>query len=307
MRSPEPAKGRLPIEGAVIFLVAVLCLAFQVRLPAQLPSEADYLEVQKVLEAEAQPGDAVLLYPWWTERARLFAPERVTVVGYQGSDSDSLELHGRVWVLSQPDLPKSSGSTFMAAFSPQRTAIGAERTFGRLHLGLYQNGRARPLRFSFTDAIASAQVYVEGPDGSRTPCGWDGRAHRCPGGNYVAPEWHEIRFQPRRCLRMYPPGGPSKLVVELPSVPAADVLEVMGGFIWDRGYFAEERFTQTQLLAQVNGTQVAALSYPRAKFGLHRIESGAVPEGAPVRLSVQSQNPELRELCVEAYGFGRAP
>lgn len=295
---------KLPIEGGLIVLVALLCLAFQLRMPLLIPSEADWLEVQKVLEAEAQPGDAVLLFPWWTERARLYAPERVTVVGYQGSDSDSLELHPRVWVIAQPDLPRASWSSFWSVFSPQRTAIGAERSFGRLRLGLYQNGRARPVRFSFTESIASAQVYVEGPDGSRLPCSWDGRAHRCGGGNYVAPEWHEIRFQPRRCLRMFPPGGQAKLVVELPSVPAADTLTVLGGFIWDRGYFREEKFSDTHLTVQVNGTQVGAIEYPRGKFGLHRSDTGAVPQGASVRIATQAQNPELRELCVEAYGFG---
>ncbi|MBL8949587.1 MAG: hypothetical protein JNK82_02345 [Myxococcaceae bacterium] len=309
MPSPEPAPAptkRLPVEGGIIVAVAVLCLAFQARLPSLLPAEADYLEVQRVLEAEAVAGDALLVYPWWAERVRLFAPERVTVVGYQGSDADSLELHPRVWVLSQPDLPKASWATFWSAFGPQRTAVGQERTFGRLHLQLYQNGRARPVRFSLTDAIATAQVYLETPDGQRTPCGWDGRAQRCPGGNYVAAEWHEVRFQPRRCLRMFPPGGPTKLVVELPSVPGADTLELMGGFIWDRGYFSDPKYTDTHLTAQVNGTQVAALDYPRGRFGLHRVETGAVPAGASLRVATQTQNPEQRELCVEAYGFGGA-
>src|SRR5882757_9704555 len=109
---------RLPLlEGLALGAVALLCIAFQVRLPSRLPDERDYLEVQKVLEAEAQPGDALLLYPWWTERARLFAPERMTVVGYQGSDADDLEQHARVWVLAQPDLPRASLSDFLQGFS----------------------------------------------------------------------------------------------------------------------------------------------------------------------------------------------
>jgi hypothetical protein len=304
--SPEPAR-RFPLEGAAILLVAVLCLAFQLRLPALLPAEDDYKAVQAVLEAEAQPGDAVLLFPWWTERARLFSPDRVTVVGYQGSDSDPLELHHRVWVLSQPDLPKASWPSFWSAFGDRRTAVGAERAFGRLKLQLYQNGRARPVRFSFTEALAQAQVYVEGPDGQRLPCQWDGRAHRCGGGNYVAVEWHEIRFQPRRCLRLFPPGGPAKLVVELQNVAGAEALQLMGGFIWDRGRFHEDRLTEAHLKADVNGTQLAAIDFPIGRVGLQRAEGGAVPAGATVRISTQSQNAELRDLCVEAYGIGGAP
>ena len=35
-----------------------------------------------LLAAERQPGDVVLLAPWWTERARIFVPEGLPVVGY---------------------------------------------------------------------------------------------------------------------------------------------------------------------------------------------------------------------------------
>jgi len=226
------------------------------------------------------------------------------VVGYQGSDGDPLERYARVWVLAQPDLPKSNESAFWGAFRDRRTPIGEERTFGRLRLSLHQNGRARPIRFSFVDQLASATVYLEGPDGSRQGCQWDGRMHRCPGGNYVAAEWHEIRFQPRRCLRLWPPGGASKLVVELAGVPAADSLSVMGGFTWDRGYFHDDDFTTTYFVADVNGAQAAAIELPKGKYGLQRVDGPPVPAGATVRLSSQSQNPKHRELCVEAYGFG---
>lgn len=303
--SPQEPKQRAPlIEGGFIVLVALLCLGFQLRLPTLLPSEADYAEVQKVLEAEAQPGDALLLFPWWAERARLFAPERVRVVGYQGSDGDSLELHPRVWVLAQPKLPKSDWGAFWSVFSPGRTAIGSTRSFGPLELSLYQNGRAKPVRFSFVDQLGQASVYLEGGDGSRQQCNWDGRAHRCPNGGYVAAEWHEVRFQPRRCLRLFPPGGPTKLVVELNGVPAADQLALQGGFGWDKGYYRDEQLTPVLLAADVNGTRAVSLDFPKGKYGLFRAEAPGVPAGASVRIWSQSQNPEHREMCVEAWGFG---
>lgn len=288
----------------MVLVAAIACLLFQLRVPMLLVSDAEYDQVRQVLEAEAQPGDALLLAPWWTERARLFSPDRVTVVGYQGSDGDALEHHPRVWVLAQPDLPKSGWSAFWPAFSPSRTAVGTERSFGHLRLSLFQNGRYRPPRFSFVDSLATASVYVEGPDGSRLPCSWDGRAHRCGGGNYVAVEWHEIRFQPRRCLRLFPPGGPAKLVVELAGVTASDSLALVGGFIWDRGYFHDERFTEARLQVDVNGVQAAAIDFPKGRFGLQRAEGGAVAAGSTVRVWSRSQNAELRDLCVEVDGFG---
>ena len=69
-------------------------------------AEIDYQAVAAVLESEGKPGDVVLLHPWWTERARIYVPERVPVVGYQGSESDPLELHPRIWVLSQPRMDR---------------------------------------------------------------------------------------------------------------------------------------------------------------------------------------------------------
>jgi hypothetical protein len=285
-----------------VLAVAVLCIAFQLRLPALLPSEADYEQVKAVLEAEAQPGDAVLLFPWWAERARLFAPERVTVVGYQGSDSDALEHHPRIWVLSQPDLPKSNEGAFEAAFSDRRTAIGGERTFGRLHLRLFQNGRYRAPTFSAVDLLPQASVYLEGPDGSRQPCAWDGRSHRCPTG-YVAVEWHEVHFQPRRCLRLNPPGGATRLVVELSNVPGADSFELLGGYEWDRGFFHDETHGDAFVRAEVNGMNATTIELPRGLEGLlRRDSSAAVPAGATVRIMSQAQNPHDRDICVEAYG-----
>jgi hypothetical protein len=294
---------KLPfIEGLILAAVAIVCLVFQLRLPTQLPTESDFKEVEKVLSAEAQPGDVVLLYPWWTERARLFAPESLPLVGYQDSDRDDLEQHPRIWVLAQPDLPRASMSDFMRLFGDKRTAVGAERSFGHLKLTLYQNGRYHPTRFSATDALANATVYIEGADGSRQPCRFDGRAHRCGGNSYVAVEWNEIHFQPRRCLRLFPPGGPNKLVAEFPQVPGSDGLSLYAGYIWDRGYFPDR--TASDVGADVNGVGVASINLPAGREGLQRALGGSIAPGSTVRLWSRAQNPDLREICVELYGWG---
>jgi hypothetical protein len=294
---------KLPLlEGVAIAAVAIVCAAFQLRLPTQLPSDTEYLEVQKILTAEAQPGDALLLYPWYAEKARIFAPDAMQVVGYQTSDSDDLELHPRIWVLAQPDLPRTSLPDFMKAFGDRRTQIGTPRDLGHLKLSLYQNGRSKPVRFSATDALANAQVYVEGPDGARTPCHFDGRVQRCPGNSYVAVEWHEIHFQPRRCLRLFPPGGANKIVAEFPQAPGAESMSLYAGYIWDRGYFPDRG--PTDVAADVNGAPVALINLPAGREGLQRAISGPVAAGSTVRVWTRAQNPDLRETCVELYGFG---
>ncbi|HEX8699767.1 MAG TPA: hypothetical protein VF815_13070, partial [Myxococcaceae bacterium] len=70
----------------MLVVVALLCLLFYVRLPQRLPTEADYAAVKARIQAELRPGDAVLLFPWWAERARLYVPPEVPVYGYFGSD-----------------------------------------------------------------------------------------------------------------------------------------------------------------------------------------------------------------------------
>jgi hypothetical protein len=297
---------KLPLlEGLAIAAVAVVCAAFQLRLPTQLPNDSEYAEVEKVLAAEAQPGDALLLYPWWAERARTIAPAHVQVVGYQVSDGDDLETHPRVWVLAQPQLPRASMGDFMRAFGDKRTRIGEERSFGHLKLSLYQNGRYRPVRFSATEALRSAQVYLEAPDGSRSACQFDGHAHRCANGGYAAVEWHEVHFQPRQCLRLFPPGGQGKMVAEFGNVPQADSLSLYAGYIWDRGYFPDR--TATDIVAEVNGTGVASINIPPGREGLQRAVAGAVPAGSSLRVWTRAPNADLRETCVELYTFGAAP
>ncbi len=54
----------------------------------------------------------------------------------------------------------------------------------------------------------------------------------------------------------------------------------------------------------MNGQRVASLTLPVGKEGLQKAQAKAVRDGAVVRVTSQSANPELRDLCVELYGFG---
>lgn len=289
-------------EGAVLLAVALACTAFQLWLPSTHVEESEYQQVAQVLAQEAKPGDVVLLYPWWTERARIYVPDGLPVVGFQGSDGEALEQHPRIWLLAEPGLPRSDVGELMKVFGPQRTEVGSERRFGHLSLRLFTNGRYRPLSFSASELLPRAQVYLEQPDGTRTACTWNGSGHACPGGKLVAVEWHEVHFQPRRCLRFDAPGGPTKLVVELPPVPASDTVVMFSGYTWEHGSF-KEGVTPSDLGLEVNGI-VSPLTLPTGLETLQRLERQGVPEGARVRAFIQSANPAARETCLEIYGYG---
>lgn len=307
--SDAPRDGRAPwllAEGLVLLAVSLGALAFQLHEPSLRVAETDYRAVASTLEQEAQPGDVVLLFPWWTERARLFVPEWIPVVGYLGSDGDELRHHPRIWVLGEPRLPFSGRGDFEGAFLPDRTPAGPERRFGNLSLRLYANGRARPLSFTGASALATAQVYLEQPGGARQPCTWNGRAHECPNGKRLALEWHEVHFRPLQCLRFDAPGGPTRLVLELPPVGAAASMVVEAGYTGERGAHVRGSVTDSQLTLEVDGAATPLL-LPAGVEKLHRLEHGPLAAGARLRLWLQADNPHERQVCVTLDGLGASP
>ena len=282
------------------------------RLPGRLPTEEDYRTVAAWLRAEARPGDAVLLFPWWTEKARLYVPPELPVYGYLNSDSDDLSSHPRVWVLAQPRLPGSEVSRFQAAFLPRRTMVGTPRQAGTLELTLYENGRYRPRRFVASEAYATARVYLESPDGARRDCPFDGHVHRCPGPPhlYVAPEWHEIFYEPRHCLWMHPPGGAERLVAEFDGVPGGTELRLEGGIIFEHAFKHDPGLSVTHLGVEdaTHHEPLMEISLPPGREGVQRA-SHELPPGGPrtVRVWTQADNPESRQVCLDLLALGAGP
>jgi hypothetical protein len=300
------AFAKLPlVELGALAAVGIFALVFHLRSLSFPVPEGDYQKVAEVLKAEAQPGDVVLLYPWWTERARLYVPEGIPVVGFQGSDAEKLITHPRIWLLAQPEKPRADLDELKEVFGPGRTPLAAPRRFGPLELTLYQNGHHRPVLFSATEAFASARVYLETPRG-RVDCPFDGRAHRCPQGGklYVAPEWHEIARAPYRCLWFRPPGGDARLVAEFPEVAGAEQLMLEAGIV---GEFSWHTKNLTPLEVGVEnaatGQSLTQIKIPPGLEPLQRAEVSRPGAVAP-RLWVKSASPELRESCVQLYGFG---
>jgi hypothetical protein len=297
---------RLPgAEASLLVLAAVGALAFHLCLPTRLPSEDDYRRLAEVVQREAQPGDAVLLHPWWTERARLFLPEAVPVVGYLDDDADPLESHPRVWVLAQPGLPYAGNGRFERLFSPHRLRLGEERRFGPLALSLYRNDAFRPTLFSAVDSVSSLRVYLQQPDGARADCPWDGRQYRCPGRDLrVAAEWHEVLYKPMRCLWMHPPGGAARLVAEVSQVPAGR-LRLEAGIAWEHAWKRDANLTPL-VVGVDDGQTASALARVDIVPGTEGLlgADAVLPAPTSVRLSTQSTNESLRDACVELRVLG---
>ncbi len=306
---PTPTRKALRwLELAALLGAGLFALVFQLTLPGRLPSEEHHRQAAAYLRDRAQPGDAVMLYPWWTERARLFLPPSVDVVAYLDDGRDPLVDARRIWLYAQPDLPKSDLPDFLSRFEGARKRLEGPVRFGPIELSLYENGLFQPERFAATKALASARVYLELPD-RRVECRFDGRAHRCPGAGEhvrVAAEWHEVFYEPRHCLWMHPPGGPGKLVLELPAVPPSEELVLEAGVIWEWAIAREPSVTRLNLGVEevTTGRSLATLSIPP---GLQPLQRAAVeaPTTGGVRVWIQSDRADARGTCVELKGRGK--
>jgi len=304
LRSLEAAQGlRRWLPVALVVLPAFFALLFHLRLPGRLPSGEDHRAAASALVRQAQAGDGVLLFPWWTERARLYLPSKLAPVGYLGSESDAMEDHPRIWVLSQPSLPRADLGAFEKAFLPDRTPVGEAQTFGPLSLRAYVNGRYRPATFSTRSVNPRAwNVYVESPSGERTPCAWNGQRHNCASGAFATgPQWHEVFYRPLRCLYLHPPGGPARLVLELPDVTLGDSLALEAGVLWE--YAPRKGYGQTAAHLGVeapDGTPLLRIALEPGTEGLRteqRPTAGINGTGI-LKLWLQSDSAQDRELCV---------
>lgn len=284
-------------------------MIFHARLPGRLPKDDDYRALADVIAKEAQPGDVVLLYPWWTEKARLFMPESVPVLGYLGSDTEDLTDHPRIWLLAQPHLPKSDLSGFLKQFEQGRSRVGDPREFGNLQLSLYRNDRFRPLAFSAAERLAEARVYVDSPNG-RIDCQWTGKGHQCPGAGFlrVQREWHEVNQIPRHCLYMHAPGGPARLVAEWQNVPGGTNLALEGGIIWE--YAAQQEPEKSDVVVRAedgNGQQLLGFVAKKGVETFYREHAASPAQPFTLRLSVQADNNASRQMCLDVFARGGNP
>ena len=295
---------RTAAPALALVIVALFGLGFQLQLPRAFPSDADYRAVAGALAAARAPGDVVLLHPWWTERARLFLPPELSVVGYLGDTADDSIEHPRVWVLANERLPRTPDADFRHNFLPDRTPAGELRQFGPLTLTSYRNGRARRVPLSLVDALDRLEVSVEGPgEAGAQPCRRSGARVQCPFDASVEVAWHEVLYQPVRCLYLLPPSGGRTLSVRLPDAPAADALLLEAGITWEHAWIPGRSDVQLRLESPA-GTLISKI--PGGHEGFVRAETPAVAAG-PWTLRITTANPHDRQTCVRLRALGGPP
>ncbi|HEX7623522.1 MAG TPA: hypothetical protein VF400_08125, partial [Anaeromyxobacteraceae bacterium] len=136
--APPVAAERRPAERAAAALFAALVgalglygLSFQATLPRRLPSPSDWQAAAAHLAREARAGDAVVLAPWWAERARAVLPPALPVLAFPRLAGEDLPGLRRLWLLALPAAPGGTGDA--ARDLRDRASVpGATTRFGGL-------------------------------------------------------------------------------------------------------------------------------------------------------------------------------
>jgi hypothetical protein len=226
------------------------------------------------------------------------------VVGYLGDTRDDLIAHPRIWVLANERLPRTPDADFRHNFLPDRTPSGPAQQFGPLTLTPYRNGRARRVLLSLIDALDRLEVSVGGPGGAPVqPCQRNGARVQCPSDASVNVAWHEVLYQPVRCLFVIPPGGGRTLSLRLPDAPAADALLLEAGIIWEHAWLPGRADVQLELESPAGNLH---LRIPGAHEGLFRGETPSVAAG-PWTLRVTTASTQDRLVCIRLRALGGPP
>jgi hypothetical protein len=124
----------------------------------------------------------------------------------------------------------------------------------------------------------------------------------------VAPEWHEILYEPHHCLWMHPPGGQDRLVAEFDNVPGGTGLRLEGGIVFEYT-FGRPHLSNIHMGVDDarSGEHLLDVVVPQGVPGVQKAEI-ALPPGEPrtVKIWSQADNPELRHLCLDVFALGPA-
>jgi hypothetical protein len=192
------------LEVAAVALGLLYALIFWARLPSQLPSDQDYAALQATVQQEQKPGDGVAVLPFWADHAKVFL-HGLPVLALPNLDGEpDAERFQRLWVVSQPSLPRSDARDSLEALGRRLDSAGPPRRFGPLELWLFTPKAGRAATWDFVAHSGEAQAQSNGP---------------------VQVQWHEFDYLPRRCFLI---GG--QAILSFPNVTMAHGIRLgLGG------------------------------------------------------------------------------
>ena len=231
------------------------------------PPPSAFAPAAKVIRDGFEPGDLIILTPFYATRAREHLGD-LQPVAPRDPLSEDLEAHRRFWVFGL----FSSGADLRTQFQTagHRLVKSSEPAPG-ITVDLYEVGSFEKVTYDFTRNLRDARIFHEYPDGRKEACEkWSennkqGGAYgrwTCPHDGdwfFVAPQWHRMGDHLRLCLWAHPPNQ-GRLLVVYPDVPLGGVIHGRAGHTLNGSLHARERVDLD--------VHVGELGHQRFVFGL---------------------------------------
>jgi hypothetical protein len=260
----------LPVLEAAVFLASLLfSLAFWIRLPGELPSDGDYKALFAAMQQEGRPGDGVTVLPFWAQRAHTYI-HGIPFIAYPSlAGEPDVERFARLWVVAQPDLPRSDAAESLRELDQKLQPVGAKRRFGPLTLALYETRPGRTTTYDFRDHLGDAQAS--------------------PGVARV--EWHEFDYLPRFCIR--PPQSVQQSTFVYKGVPLTRGI---------RGGLGVLGNGEARMVFSVDGREAPPVDLVGGQRGWQHFEV-PIPEVGPGSDHTVSVTVSGRNVCFDAVAF----
>jgi hypothetical protein len=223
-----------------------------------------------VIRRGFQPGDLVLLVPFYATRAREYLGD-LHPVATRDPLAEDLAVHPRVWVFA---IDGEGAAVTADLLQAGLQSVRSEAPAPGVTVDLLAVEHPWTVGYDFLRELRKARVFHEHPGTGNEPCArWDeqngqgGAMGRwvCPHDGewfYVAPEWHYMDGVQRLCLWAHPPNG-GRLVIQFPDVPLAGTLVGRAGHTLNATKHARERI---DLDVEISAGEKVAVQ--RFAFGL---------------------------------------
>jgi hypothetical protein len=303
-------------RALVALAVAALGLAelgLQAYFSRRPPTPADWRAARAPIEALRQPGDAVIVAPWWVE------PHAIKALG-----EGLLPLRD----LARPDETRYRRVVEIRALGERTPSLAGwiplreERLGPSLSAVVLENPSPVVVRHDFTDAVEAglAQVAIVSASGEhdcpfreREPVaapGLFGHPAMPPRRHACGPQaWQSVGvtvqddrlYRARRCIWAPPPGGPDTLQIRFPDVPLGQ--EIRGHMGIHATLDREAKGAPINLEVLVDAVSVGQVTYHDgqswAPFSFPLGLQAGQPHRA-VTFRVQSSESADRQFCFEA-------
>jgi hypothetical protein len=287
----------IALEIATLVAATLFSLLYWIRLPYRLPAAEDYQAIQHQLLASSHPGDALAVLPYWADRAKLYA-HGFPVVALPNLAGEDIERYPRLFVLAQPDLPRSNAGNELAAVGRKLQLLTGPLRYGPLSLSLYQPRPGHEPSLDFTSQIERGQVSI----GAET-CGAIAGGFQCPRGPWdrVRAEWHEFDFLPRRCIWAQPSGA-EPLTLTFDQVPLRGEIHGGMGLVGATGSGSGA----VELAIDIDDVPSLAVVLSADDPGFHPFQGrfpGLGQGGHRVTFRISSSSPVRHPFCFDAVAY----